>query len=97
MTDDTHSVTTEAGRLNVPERASPAEVAAIAAAIGAHVRDQRVAAAVPAQDDEEETWDGERFAFAGRLEGLTGKASRVPRGAPTEKWTATGRRDRYDR
>lgn len=96
MTDDTRSVSTDAGRLNVPERASPAEVAAIAAAIGAHLRDQRLAARVTAQDDEE-TWDGDRFAFAGRLEGLTGETSRVPRDAPTDKWTATGRRDRYDR
>jgi len=96
MTDDTDTLSTDFGQLRVPERASPAEVAAIAAAIGAHVRDQRLAAAT-ATDDEEQTWDGERFAFAGRLEGLTGAAIRVPRTAPTDKWTATGRRDRYDR
>lgn len=97
MTDETRSISTAMGDLDVPESATPAEVAAITAAIGAHLRDQQVAATLAAQDDDEETWDGERFAFAGRLEALTGAASRVPRGAPTDKWTATGRRDRYDR
>jgi hypothetical protein len=96
-TDDT-TVSTEAGQLTVPARASPEEAAAIAAAVGAHIQDQRRAAALAAQSgDDEETWDGERFAFAGRLEGLTGCGARVPREAPTDKWTATGRRDRFNR
>lgn len=96
-TDETVDVRTEAGRLSVPSGATPAQVAAIAAAVGAHVEDQRVAAALVAQSDDEQTWDGERFAFAGRLAGLTGCGARVPREAPTDRWAAAGRRDRYDR
>jgi len=85
-----------AGRLVIPADASPSEAAAIAAAIGAHVNDRQAAAAAEAAGDDEGTWDGKRFRFAGRLEGLTGRSARVPRTAPTDEWTATGRRDRFD-
>lgn len=90
------TVETAAGRLTLPASATPEQAAAIAAAVGAHTHDQRVAAALAAEDDTD-TWDGERFAFAGRLEGLTGCSYRVPKNAPNDRWTATGRRDRYDR
>jgi len=98
--DETLELETEEGTLSMPADATPAQAAAIAAAIGTHVRDQRVAAAharATAESDEESAWDGERFQFAGRVEGLTGIAARVPRNAPIDKWTATGRLDRYDR
>jgi hypothetical protein len=96
-TDRPTDASTDAAELTVPADATPAQTAAIAAAIGAHVRDQRVAAALAREESNEDTWDGNRFQFAGRLEGLTGCPRRVPRGAPTDKWTATGRRDRYGR
>jgi hypothetical protein len=96
--DDTLAVSTDGGQLTVPATASPEQVAAIAAAVGAHIQDQQAAATLGAQSEkDEESWDGDRFTFAGRLEGLTGCGARVPRNAPTDKWTATGRRDRFDR
>ena len=78
--------------LTLPDNASEEEAAAIAAAIGAHLRDQELAAQ---EDEEEESWDGKRWAFAGRLRGLQGRASRVPTGAPTDAWAASGRTDRF--
>jgi hypothetical protein len=90
MREDTEATTT----LEIPEDATEAEAAAIAAAIGAHLRDQEVAAVAAAADSEPaDTWDGKRFAFAGRIEGLTGTPRRVPRNAPTDDWTAAGRLD----
>lgn len=77
--------------LTLPDNASEEEAAAIAAAIGAHLRDQELAA----QDEDEETWDGKRWSFAGRLRGLQGRASRVPTSAPTDAWSASGRTDRF--
>jgi hypothetical protein len=94
MSDDTRSDATAETTLDVPADATEAEAAAIAAALGAHLRDQEVAvAAAAAQSAETETWDGKRFAFAGRTEGLTGVPRRVPRTAPTDDWTAAGRLD----
>jgi len=43
----------------------------------------------------EETWDGERWAFAGRIESFGGRTVRVPDGAPTDRWAAAGRADRF--
>lgn len=82
------------GDVRLPSDATPDETAAIVAAVGAHIRDQRAA---DAADDEEETWDGKRFGFAGRIEALTGIARRVPRDAPTDGWSAAGRLDRFGR
>ncbi|MFB6167744.1 MAG: acc operon protein [Haloferacaceae archaeon] len=70
--------------------ADPDEAAAVAAAIHAHVARGRESSA-----PSEETWDGERWAFAGRLRALTGRAGRVPDGAPTDAWAAAGRADRF--
>ncbi|MGM0590961.1 MAG: hypothetical protein ACQETI_04910 [Halobacteriota archaeon] len=75
------------------EQACPEEAAAIVAAIGAHLRDCEVSALAAA--DEAETWDGNRWAFAGRLDALGERSSRVPDGAPTDRWTAAGRIDRF--
>ena len=93
MADDaTLSLPTDDGTLSIPPTATPEEAAAIAAAVGAHIRDQQMAAvAAAAAGDEEITWDGKRWQFAGRVEALSGVSSRVPRGAPTDEWTAAGR------
>jgi hypothetical protein len=84
------------GLLHIPETASPDEAAALAAALGAHIADQEAAAAAAAADGEvaEETWDGKRFAFAGRLAAVSGRGRRVPHGTPTDPWTAAGRLER---
>ncbi len=83
--------------LAIPPGATPEEAAAIAAAVGAHVRDQRAAAAAAASGDEDvaETWDGNRWQFAGRLEGLGTSVQRVPQGIPIDPWAAAGRTDRF--
>ncbi|MFC6785482.1 acc operon protein [Halobaculum halobium] len=92
MTNDDSSV---AERLTLPDDADDEEAAAILAAVGAHVRDSEAAAAAAAEGDAEDTWDGKRWAFAGRLDALGGRGARVPRGAPTDAWTASGRADRF--
>jgi hypothetical protein len=71
------------------EDADPDEAAAVAAALHAHVAGGAPAAPPP------ETWDGERWAFAGRLRALGGRSARVPDGAPTDAWAAAGRVDRF--
>jgi hypothetical protein len=81
--------------LDIPDDADPEEAAAIIAAIGAHMRDQEAAAAATAGSDEE-TWQGQKWTFAGRIEGLQGRSiQRVPEGAPTDAWTAASRADRF--
>ncbi|UPW00671.1 acc operon protein [Halorussus gelatinilyticus] len=80
--------------LRIPDDATDEEAAAIAAAIGAHLRSQEVAAAA-AESDDEATWHGKRWSFAGRLRGLQGRAGRVPTSAPTDAWAASGRSDRF--
>lgn len=86
-----------AGRLRMEqlelESAGPRETAAIAAALAEYLDGQDDTE----EEAEPETWDGKRFAFAGRIAGLTGRARRVPRGAPTDNWTAAGRADRFER
>lgn len=86
------------GELAIPEGASPEEAAAIIAALGAHLRDQRavaLAAAAAVEADGVEDWNGRRWAYAGRLEGLGRSAERVPHGTPTDPWAAAGRSDRF--
>jgi hypothetical protein len=80
--------------IEVPAGASDEEAAAIVAAIGAHVRDREAAAAAAAAGAEP-SWDGDRFAFAGRIEGIQGRSVRVPKSAPRDAWTASGRTDRF--
>jgi hypothetical protein len=90
------TVRTPAGRLRLPADATPTEVAAIAAAVGAHLRHREavaVATAAATDDDTGHSWDGRRWTFAGRTEGLSGSACRVPADAPTDGWTAAGRLD----
>ncbi|WP_129113278.1 acc operon protein [Halegenticoccus tardaugens] len=81
-----------AAALDLPADADSEEAAAIVAAIGAHLRDQELAAAA---EDDAETWDGERWTFAGRVDQLQGRNVRVPDRAPTDAWTAAGRTARF--
>lgn len=83
--------------IDIPDAADDAEAAAIAAAVGAHVRDGYLAAAAAAAaaGDEGETWQGRKWAFAGRIDGLQGRSIRIPETAPTDAWTAAGRTDRF--
>ncbi|MFA1612272.1 acc operon protein [Halobellus rubicundus] len=86
-------------RLSLPDDATDEEAAAIAAAVAAHVADGEraaVAAAAAAAASSEPTWDGERWTFAGRVDSTSGRRiRRVPSGAPTDKWTAAGRAERF--
>lgn len=77
--------------LTIPDDASTEEAAAIAAAVGAHLRDLELASAEGA----EPTWDGKRWRFAGRIRTTQGRDARVPTGAPIDAWTAAGRTDRF--
>ena len=81
--------------LDVPADATDEEAAAIAAAVRAHLRAQAAAAAAGDDESEAESWAGERWSFAGRLRGVQGRAGRVPTGAPTDAWAASGRTDRF--
>lgn len=82
--------------LSIPDDADDAEAAAIAAAVAAHVRDgERAAAAAAAAADDEPNWEGDRWAFAGRVDRLQNRSVRVPVDAPTDPWTAAGRADRF--
>ncbi|SEL47193.1 acc operon protein [Haloferax larsenii] len=81
--------------LSIPDDADPEEAAAIVAAVGAHMRDQAAAAAAAAANGDEETWNEKRWQYAGRLESVTGCGRRVPSGAPTNAWAASGRTDRF--
>jgi len=82
-------------RVTLPGDATPEEAAAIAVAVGTHLRDQRAAAAAAEEGEGEADWADRRWRFAGRLEGLGEAGKRVPEGAPTDMWTAAGRTDRY--
>jgi len=86
-------------RLSIPDDADDAEAAAIAAAVAAHLHDTEraaAAAAAAAAADAEQTWDGQKWGFAGRVDATSGRRlRRVPDEAPTDKWTAAGRVDRF--
>ncbi|MHB9286328.1 acc operon protein [Halobacteriales archaeon Cl-PHB] len=85
------------GALALPADASPDEAAAIVAAVGAHLRDQRAAAAAAAAAaDEEPTWNGNRWQFAGRREAQGKRGRRVTSGTPTDAWSAAGRLDNLE-
>jgi hypothetical protein len=76
----------------VPDDAEDEEAAAIIAAVSAHLRNEELAVL---SGMSEESWTGKRWAFAGRLNEQKLKGGRVPLSAPTNAWTAAGRRDRY--
>ncbi|EMA46119.1 hypothetical protein [Halococcus saccharolyticus] len=77
----------------IPDDADSGEAAAIAAALGAHLRDE-AAAAAEAATDEEPSWEGDRWRFAGRVSQLQHRDVRVPLDAPTDPWAAAGRTNR---
>ncbi len=79
--------------VDLPPDADDDEAAAIAAAVGAHLRDRAAAAAAAAV--EEETWDGRKWAYAGKIESIQGRRVRIPDGVPTDGWTAAARTDRF--
>jgi hypothetical protein len=96
MTGDHRDTAALANALTLPPDADENEAAAIVAAIGTHLRDGELAALAAAREREEEaSWDGRRWAFAGRLAGLGGRAERVPDGAPRNQWAAADRQDRF--
>ena len=76
--------------------ASSDEAAAIAVAIGAHVRDGELAAAAAAatSDDDGRGWDGREWSFSGRVEQTQKRTVRIRDDAPTDAWSASGRTDR---
>ncbi|AUV82228.1 acc operon protein [Salinigranum rubrum] len=80
--------------LSIPDDASEDEAAAIAAVLSAHLRDQEVAAAAAASDTEE-TWQDRKWTFAGRVDALQGRTTRVPDGTPTNAWVAASRAERF--
>jgi hypothetical protein len=73
----------------VPDDADEAEAAAIVAAVSAHLAAEGADEEAPAP-----TWDGRRWAFAGRTDAVLGRALRAPEETPTDAWTAAGRADR---
>ncbi len=75
--------------LDVPDTATDEEVAAIVAAIGAHLYDRERAAAATATD--EETWNDRRWPFAGRVRGDRAWTGRIPANAPPDPWAAASR------
>jgi hypothetical protein len=82
--------------LALPDDADDAEAAAVAVAVAAHLRDGELAAAAAAADDETDGgWEGKRWSFAGRIDRLGGRSTRVPKNAPTDPWTAADRADRF--
>jgi hypothetical protein len=91
------TVDVDDGRLRLPTDATPAETAAIAAAVGAHLRDEAAAVADAAAAGDDDGWDGRRWAFAGRVDALAGCPVRATDGTPTDAWTAMGRADRLRR
>ena len=79
-------------RFELSPDADSDEAAAIVAAIGVHISELEAAAAAT---DSEDSWNGNRWRFAGRIETLQGLSGpRVPEGTPTDPWTAAGRMDR---
>jgi hypothetical protein len=83
--------------IKVPDDASDEEAAAIAAALSAHIAhlEAETAAAESYSEAAEEAWDGDKWAYAGRIESLGGRSVRVPDGAPADSWSAVGRRTRF--
>jgi len=81
--------------LDVPDDADDDEAAAIAAAVGAYLNDRSRAAAAAATMSDDETWTDRKWAFAGRLDDVQGRAARVTDSTPTDPWTAAGRTDRF--
>lgn len=76
------------------DSADAVEAAAVAAAIGAHLRDRERALAGADGEDESAGWSGQRWAYADRLARDRDRGIRIPATAPTDPWAAAGRSDR---
>ncbi len=76
--------------------ASDDEAAAIAVAVGAHLRDGELAAAAAAAETGPSgpRWAGREWTFSGRVERTRKRTVRVRDDAPTDPWSAAGRTDR---
>ncbi|WP_424018631.1 acc operon protein [Halorientalis pallida] len=70
------------------------EAAAVAAAIGAHMRDQELAAAAAADGDDGPNWADGKWEFASKVARKRRRSVRVPTDAPKDPWAAAGRTDR---
>jgi hypothetical protein len=81
--------------LDVRASATPEEAAAIAAAISAHLDAERDEGPSDEGHGEGDPWRGERWRFRGRMATLGVRSARVPNGAPTDRWRAAGRTDRF--
>jgi len=80
---------------SVPD-ADEAETAAIVAAVRTHLAEQTaVVAADEAESENTGGREGHRWQYAGRIEGLQQRTVRVPEGAPTDDWAASGRTERF--
>jgi hypothetical protein len=70
------------------------EAAAVAAAVGAYLADERLAAAARGTDDDPDDGRAARWRLAGRHPAADRRPVRPREGAPADPWTAAGRRDR---
>lgn len=78
--------------LDLPDHADSDEAAAIAAAVEAYLSSLRSSDGEVATA--EESWDGRKWAFAGRMDRLAQRPVRVSEDTPRDPWTASGRLDR---
>ena len=79
-------------RIDLPEDADEDETAAIAAAVNAYVGARMQAQAAADEDvGDERGWADRRWSYAGRIGDVQRRRVRVPRYAPTDPWTASGR------
>ena len=83
--------------VSIPDDATADEAAAIVAAITAHLNDRERAAVIALataaeKSEDDETRDGDRWAFAGRIDSLSGRRlQRVSDRLPRDDWSAAGR------
>lgn len=76
-------------RLDIPDDADPEEVAAIATAIRSFTTEEQE------NDESQPAWQGDRWAFTGRICTLQQRKIRTPTRAPSDAWSAAGRTDRF--
>jgi hypothetical protein len=80
--------------LDVSPSATPAEAAAIAAAVEAYLGAGRDAQGGD-EPDGSDGRNGDRWRFRGRIEALQSRSVSVPRDAPADPWRAAGRSERF--
>jgi hypothetical protein len=72
----------------VPQDADGEEAAAIVAVVSTYIQEQ------DGEDKGDPSWQGDRWQFASRMGALLQRSLRIPTGAPTDGWSASGRADR---